>query len=62
MTNRLEQAIACDDADRDAPIEQLEGGTASEEPRCALCDGRDAKGYRIDEQGFDLAFVAVVRC
>ena len=42
---------------RDAPIEQLEGDAAakSEEPRCVLCEGENATGYRIDKNGFDLA-------
>jgi predicted HicB family RNase H-like nuclease len=47
---------------RDAPIEQLEGGAAakSEEPRCVLCEGEDAMGYRIDEEGIVPAFEAEV--
>jgi hypothetical protein len=47
---------------RDAPIEQLEGGAAakSEEPRCVLCEGEGAMGYRIDEEGIELASVAEI--
>jgi hypothetical protein len=41
---------------------QLEGGDAakSEEPRCVLCEGEDATGYRIDEEGIEPASVAEV--
>jgi hypothetical protein len=43
-------------------IEQLEGDAAAEreEPRCVLCKGEDATGYRIDEDGIVEASVAEV--
>ena len=34
----------------------------SEEPRCVLCEGEDAKGYRISEKGIDLAFEVEADC
>jgi hypothetical protein len=32
----------------------------SEEPRCVLCEGEGAMGYRIDEEGIELASVAEI--
>jgi hypothetical protein len=31
----------------------------SEEPRCVLCKGEDATGYRIDEKGIDTAWAGI---
>src|SRR5262249_55977330 len=56
IDDRIKKALERRDA------QQLEGGAAakSEEPRCVLCEGEDATGYRIDEKGIELAFVAEV--
>ena len=47
---------------RDAAIKQLESDAAAkrEEPRCVLCWGEYARGYRIDEKGIAEASVAEV--
>jgi hypothetical protein len=47
------ECLATDDIVDRIKKAQLEGGAAakSEEPRCVLCEGEDATGYRIDEKG-----------
>src|SRR5262249_39711038 len=67
-TDDIEDRIKTAVERRDA--QQLEGGDAakSEEPRnywgrsgpCVLCEGEDAMGYRIDEEGIVPAFMAEV--
>jgi hypothetical protein len=56
------ECLATDDIVERIKKAQLEGGAAakSEEPRCVLCEGEDATGYRIDEEGIELASVAEV--
>ena len=51
------ECLATDDIVDRIKKAQLEGGAAakSEEPRCVLCEGENATGYRIDKNGFDLA-------
>jgi predicted HicB family RNase H-like nuclease len=55
------ECLATDDVVDRIKKAQLEGGAAaSEEPRCVLCEGEDATGYRIDEEGIVEASVAEV--
>jgi predicted HicB family RNase H-like nuclease len=56
------ECLATDDVVDRIKKAQLEGGAAakSEEPRCVLCEGKNATGYRIDEEGIVPAFEAEV--
>ena len=55
------QCLATDDIIDRIKKAQLEGGAGakSEEPRCVLCEGEDATGYRIDEEDIVRAIVKV---
>jgi hypothetical protein len=56
------ECLATDDIVDRIKKAQLEGGAAAktEEPRCVLCEGEYAAGYRIDEEGIVTAFEALV--